>query len=107
VIRCRRIIALAPVLLASCRAEAAGAGVYFQTRPLTEAQADSLEQALAAAPFRVRAVSGKRIPGGPERGEVRLTRGADSPGELDRLSEWMRRQPRILVVGRDSASVFR
>jgi hypothetical protein len=98
---------LAALVLASCRSEAAGAGVYFQTRALTDAQADSLELALAAAPFRVRAVSGKRIPGGPERGEVRLTRGADGPAELDRLSAWLRRQPGILVVGRDSASVFR
>jgi hypothetical protein len=106
-IRCRRIIALAALALAGCEAEVTGAGVYFHTRPLTEAQADSFERALAAAPFRIHTVRGKRIPGAPERGEVQLIRGADSPAELDRLTTWLRQQPSIVAAGRDSAAVFR
>ncbi len=104
---CRRIIALVALPLLGCPAAVEGAGVYFHTRPLTEAQADSLERALAAAPFRIHAVRGKRIPGAPERGQVQLIRGADSPAELDRLTTWLRQQPGVVAAGRDSAQVFR
>ena len=103
----RRVIALTTLLLPSCRAREAGAGVYFQTRTLTDMQTDSLERALAGAPFRVHSVRAKRIPGGPTRGEVRLTRGADGSADLDRLREWVRRQAGVVAVGPDSTSVFR
>src|SRR5687767_14286542 len=98
------VIALASVVLASCRAQEPGAGVYYRTSVLSAGQLDSLQERIAAAPFRVRRVSAKQYGTGVTRGEVQLARGADGAAELARLSSWMRRQRGVVAVGRDSAA---
>jgi hypothetical protein len=100
-----RVIALASIVLSSCRAEAPGAGVYYRTGVLSAAQSDSLQELFAAAPFRVQRVSAKQYGTGVTWGEVQLARGADSAAELIRLTTWMRRQPGVVAVGRDSATL--
>jgi hypothetical protein len=99
------VIALAGGALSSCRTEDPGAGVYYRTTALSAAQAESLQGRLAEAPFRVERVSAKQYGTGVTWGEVQLARGADSAAELMRLSAWMRRQPGVVAVGRDSQAL--
>jgi len=96
---------LATVVLSSCRAAEPGAGVYYRTGALSTAQADSLEQVFAEAPFQVQRVAAKRYGTGVTWGEIQLVRGADSAAELARLATWLRRQPGVAAVGSDSAAL--
>jgi hypothetical protein len=105
--RRRASAALLGLLLSACDAREPGAGLYFRTSALTDTQVDALEQAIAAAPFRVSEERGKRVPGGPLLGEVRLVRGADGPAELEGLGTWLRQRPGIVAVGSDSVHVYR
>src|SRR5690349_1371463 len=107
ILRRVRLLALACVLLSSCRAQEPGAGVYYRTDVLSAAQADSLELRVAQSPFRVQRVSGKRYGTGVTWGEVQLARGADNAAELARLTAWLRRQPGVVAVGRDSTALAR
>ena len=97
----------ATLLLAGCERTEPGAAIYFRTTPLTELREDSLEVAIAAAPYRVKDVATKRIPGGSTRGKVRLTPGADDSVRVDAFMAWLRGQQGIVAVGRDSAVVLR
>jgi len=81
--------------------------VYLRTVALSTSQADSLEGAIAIAPFRVKQIGTKHVPDGPVRGEVRLVRGADNSAQLDSLVAWLRHQPQIVAADRDSTVVFR
>ena len=101
-----RFVALAALLGAGCRAAEPGAVLYYRTGVLAEAQASALEDAIAAAPFRVRRVSAASLPNGPSRGTVALERGHDSAAELVQFTTWLRQQPGILAAGEDSAVVY-
>jgi hypothetical protein len=102
----RRLLpALATVVLSSCRATEPGASIYYRTGALTDAQADSLEQVFAEAPFHVQRVAAKRYGTGVTWGEIQLVHGADSAAELARLATWMRGQPGVAAVGSDSSGL--
>ena len=94
------------LLLAGCDTTEPGAAVYFRTSALTEQQADSLELAISEAPFRVKHVAMKRIPGESARGEIRLVRGTDDSAHVEGLISWLRGQPQIVVAGKDSTAVL-
>ena len=90
----------------ACRGDEPGTSVYVRTDSLTVARADSLQDAVQAADFRVAQSVWRGTPSGPWRGRVRLVRGADSPAELERVAAWLRQQRGVLAAGPDSATVF-